>query len=292
VERQTLQAYIVVNGDIKAEQQVAVLPDAAGKLAAVHTALGASVERGEVIALVDPSRPGVSYELSPVYAPVRGVVVSSPPAVGSTVTTSTVIVNLSGNSAVQVEARIPEREVGQLAPGLRAQLSLEAFPGETFSAVVQRVSPVVDPDSRTKQIILKFDGPANRISRINPGMFARIRLNTRTYNRVLVIPAEAVIEFRGTNCVYVVQEGDQVSLREITTGVTVDDQVQILSGLEEGEDVVIQGQQFLIEGSRVRVVNREGPAAETPSPGPAAGPGNGGAAGPEGDPATPPGGSR
>jgi multidrug efflux pump subunit AcrA (membrane-fusion protein) len=255
----TIQAYIEVNGNIVSEHQVAVVPDAAGKLVSMRVDLGSTVRKGEVIAEVDPSRPGTSYSLSPVYAPITGMVVTPPITVGSTVSTAQTIMTISGNDSLEIEALIPEREIGQLQAGLGAAISLEAFPGELFNASVYRVSPVVDPNSRTKKIVLRF---AKSDQRINSGMFARIKLNTRTYSNVITIPVEAVVENREITGVYVLEDTDlvesigRVSFREVVPGVSVDGVTEIKAGLSVGEQVVIQGQQFLTDGASVRIVNR------------------------------------
>jgi multidrug efflux pump subunit AcrA (membrane-fusion protein) len=249
-ERRTLQAYIEVNGDIVSEEQVDVVPDAAGKLVSMKTGLGSLVQKGALIAEVDPSRPGTAYSLSPVYAPISGTVVSNPLSIGSTVSTATTLLTLAAAGSVEIKAAIPEREVGQLRTGLRSDVFLEAFPGEVFAAEVIRLSPVLDPVSRTKQIVLAF---TREDPRINPGMFARIKLNTRTYEGVVSIPEEAVVESRGTTVAYVVAE-ETAQVREIETGVSVDGEVEIKSGLDPGEAVVVQGQQFLSNGAKVRVI--------------------------------------
>ncbi|MDR1175179.1 MAG: efflux RND transporter periplasmic adaptor subunit [Treponema sp.] len=266
-ELRTLQAYIEVNGNIVSEKQVAVVPDAAGKLVSMKVGLGSPVQKGALVAEVDPSRPGADYSLSPVYAPISGTVVSNPLTIGSTVSTGVTLLTLVASGSTEVEAAIPEREVGQLRAGLRADISLEAFPGEVFAAEVIRLSPIVDPVSRTKQIILRF---IHEDPRINPGMFARIKLNTRTYEQVLSIPEDAIVENRGAKIVYVVSNGSvqggnepggampeetaRVSMKKIEAGVSVDGEVEIKSGLVSGEAVVIQGQQFLSDGAAVRVI--------------------------------------
>jgi RND family efflux transporter MFP subunit len=194
------------------------------------------------------------------------MVVSSPPSVGSTVSTGTVLMTIAVDGAIELEALIPEREVGQLRTGLTAEIRLEAFPSETFPATVTLVSPVIDPVSRTRRITLRFDRHDPRIS---PGMFARVRLNTRTYENVVSVPQEAIVEHRGRTVVYVlntnpddnyangVPEGTpRGEMREVAVGVNVDREVEIRSGLEPGEEVVVQGQQFLTDGAPVRVIGR------------------------------------
>jgi multidrug efflux pump subunit AcrA (membrane-fusion protein) len=252
----SLQAYIEVNGNIVSEEQVTVVPEAGGKLVSMRTSLGAVVRKGDLLAQVDPSKPGAEYFLSPVYAPVSGMVVSNPASVGSTVSTATGLLTIASAGLLEIEALIPEREVGQLRAGLPAEVRLEAFPGEVFKAKVAKLSPVVDSVSRTKNITLHFD---DGDPRINPGMFARIKLNTRAYENVISIPQDAVIENRGVPVVFVLSgetgEGTgQVSMREVSVGVTVDGETEIKSGLADRDKVVVRGQQFLTDGAAVRVL--------------------------------------
>jgi multidrug efflux pump subunit AcrA (membrane-fusion protein) len=88
-------------------------------------------------------------------------------------------------------------------------------------------------------------------------MFARIRLNTRTYNDVIAVPAEAPVNRRGENVVYVLRDTmpglPHAEKRRVETGVTLDGWIEIRSGLDEGEAVVVQGQQLLSGGEIVRV---------------------------------------
>ena len=148
---------------------------------------------------------------------------------------------------------VPEREIGQLREGLGAEVRLEAFPGEIFQAQISRMSPVVDSVSRTKSIVLRF---VRYDQRISAGMFARIKLNTRIYNNVISIPQEAVVESRGVYAVFVLSGEDRVIMKEVSLGVTVDGETEIISGLDAGDKVVVQGQQFLTDGATVRVLGR------------------------------------
>jgi multidrug efflux pump subunit AcrA (membrane-fusion protein) len=252
-ETRTLEAYLEVNGDIVSEGQVAVLSETSGKLIAVKAALGTRVRRGDLIAQVDPSSAGTRYMASSVYAPISGTVCAAPLAVGSTVQAGSVITSIAQADDLQIEALIPEREVSQLQAGLTAEVTLPAFQGEVFTAHITQVSPILDPASRTKKIVLRFD---SNDARINAGMFAHVKLNTRTYPDVVTVPADAVIEDQSQRYIYVISnddDNDSVILRQVSTGVTVDYMTEIKSGLAAGDAVVIQGQQFLNDGVAVLV---------------------------------------
>ena len=258
VSRQTLNAFLEVNGDIVSTRQVDVFPDVAGRLHTVYVGLGSYVQAGERIADVDPSRPGASFNLSPVYAPISGYVSRTPLAPGSNVSQSSGITTISANGNLEIIARIPEREVAGLQTGLNAQVRLQAYPGIEFDATVNRVSPIVDSASRTKQINLRLD---QNDSRVSPGMFARVSINTRTYPDVLSVPSESIVTIRGLNYVFLV-ESDEVNgieqniavRREVSTGVTLQGYTEITDGLAEGEVVITQGQQLLVGGEAVRLI--------------------------------------
>jgi multidrug efflux pump subunit AcrA (membrane-fusion protein) len=249
-DRRTLQAYIEVNGNVVAVDQVNITPDMGGRLVSMRVSLGQTIWKDQLLAEVDPSHPGETYSLSPVYSPINGIVISTPVAAGSTVTAATPLMTVAKSASTRIEAFIPEREIGQLKNGLKAVVTLEAFPGENFSATIVQVSPVVDTQARTKKIILSFD---KSDSRINPGMFARLHLNTRTYTNVISVPSQALTEIRGRRGLYV-QEGENARFVEVETGVAVDGETEIRSGLEGGENVVIQGQQFLTDGAPIKVI--------------------------------------
>ncbi|MDR0597715.1 MAG: efflux RND transporter periplasmic adaptor subunit [Treponema sp.] len=255
-ENRDLQAYLEVNGNVINENQVAVFPDMGGRLISINVALGSRVWKGQTIAEVDPSKPGSSYAPSPVIAPISGTVAGAPLSVGATVSASSVIVTIADSQRLEIEASIPEREVGQLREGLGAEITLAAFPGEIFRARVSHVSPMVDAASRTKRIVLNFTA---QDSRINAGMFASIKLKTRNYKNVIAVPAEAVVEARGLRGVYALDDsGERAHFHEIKAGVTVDGETEIRSGLEAGALVVVQGQQFLTDGAKVRVIGVQG----------------------------------
>lgn len=245
----TLHGYISTNGDIESQNQVAVYPDIGGKIVSSNVLLGSSVRKGQVLAYVDPSEPGSYYRASAVYSPISGSVITTPVKNGTKVTTSTAITTIGDINNLQVSADVPERYVGVLKVGLKAKISVEAYPDTTFDATVFRVSPVVDSTSRTKNVILHFDA---RDSRINAGMFAKVILYTEDYEGAVVMPATSVVQNGDKYYAYAVNDDGTVSKREVTLGKNVDGMVQLLSGVSEGEKIVIQGQTSLADGSKIK----------------------------------------
>jgi multidrug efflux pump subunit AcrA (membrane-fusion protein) len=251
VEQSTIENSILINGDILARTQVAIYPTVAGKLAEARLRVGDTVQRGQVVATVDPSRPGEVYSHSPVLATASGTVLEAPVYPGDTLSTQTAVYVIGDISNLVVETYVPERFTNAVRSGLNAEVFLEALPGEGFPAVVDEISPVLDPASRTLRIRLRF---SRNDRRIRAGMFAMVSLVTDTRQDVPVIPRSAVINTYGSWIVFTVNERNIVERREISLGLENENFIEVLSGLNTGDRVVSAGQNFLSDGDLVRIV--------------------------------------
>jgi multidrug efflux pump subunit AcrA (membrane-fusion protein) len=252
VSLRTIETSVLINGDVLAANQVSIYPAMRGRLTETRFSVGDRVRRGDVMAMVDPSRPGDVYSLSPVVSTVTGTVLRAPFSPGDTLETSSAVYVVGDLSGLLVETFVPERFATAVHPGLPAAVSLEALPGESFSAAVEEVSPVLDPESRTLRIRLRFAG--NVDGRIKAGMFATVSLVTGIREEVPVIPRFAVINTYGSWIVFVVNGEGVAERRTIKPGIENEEYVEILEGIEEGENVVTAGQNFLSDGDPVRVI--------------------------------------
>ena len=252
VVRDTIENNVVINGDVMATNQVSIFPTVGGQITQTFFQVGDRVNQGTVVAMVDPSRPGQVFSESPVVSTISGTVLSNPVGRGDTVTTQTTVYVVGDLSALMIETFVPERFSNAASRGLEAQVFLEALPGEVFQAVVDEVSPVLDPVSRTLRIRLRFTGSVD--PRIRAGMFATVSLVTTTRQSVPVIPRGAAISTHGAWIVFTVEEDNIVSRREIFLGLENERFVEVVYGLEAGDIVVSQGQNFLSDGELVRIV--------------------------------------
>lgn len=248
----SLRDYLELTGDVVTETNVDVFADTGGRLAVVHVQVGDAMVKGKtIIAEVDPSKPGASYAMSPVYSPITGTLTSLTGELGATVTTGTSLGTVGILSDLLVDAQVPETQIASVKDGLKADITFEAFPGKVFTAQVKRVDPVVDIASRSKKIRLAFIGGAGPV---NLGMFAKIKLYFDPRQTAVLAPLESVVTRVGKSFVFVVS-GDSVQKREVTTGISVDGTVELLSGVKAGETLVIKGQELLDDGVKVKVVS-------------------------------------
>lgn len=248
-EKTTLHDYVATNGEVEAQSSIDVFPDVAGRIVSVNVSLGSHVSRGQIIAEVDPSTPGETYSYSAVYAPINGTITASPLKAGTKVTTSSTVTTIGDVANLQVTASIPERYVAVLKTGLKANITFEAYPNVVFTATVTRVSPVVDSTSRTKEVIMNFD---KNDDRINAGMFAKVVLYTQDYKNAITMPSDSVVNKSDKLYAYVVKDDNTVEQREVTEGNSVDGVVQILSGINVGEKIVVEGMNVLADGSKIK----------------------------------------
>lgn len=255
-----LRKFIEVNGNVCAEKSMSIYPVMQGKIAGTRVHLGSYVRKGEVIAYVDPSVPGLRYALNEVISPISGTVISIPLKEGSRVDTETSVVTIGDLSKLQIITYIPERYVSFLKKGLEADVVLEAYPDEKFSAIVSELSPVLDEATRTKEVILTF---AKNDNRINAGMFAAVNLYLRDFNDALSVPSSCIIEKEGKKFVYLIDDPSQnvVSLSEIKTGEEISDRtiIELVSDENASPDemkdvkVVVQGFESLQDGCSVNI---------------------------------------
>jgi len=250
-----IKDYLRVNADVRNSSSVDVVPDTAGKIVKLNVVAGSYVQTGDVIAEIDPSRPGMEYVSSPVKAPISGTITVVPVAIGMTVAPSVPIAKISRGGEMRLVSSLAERYVADIRIGLPAAVSFEAFPGRVFQANITETAPVLDPVSRTLEVKLQLRNPDPRIK---VGMFAQVKLITTVHENVIKIPLDAVVARFGTQYVFVVK-GDRVEQRKVFTGVDVDGKLEVSDGLNVGDIIVVRGQTLLENNSKVRVINKVPP---------------------------------
>ena len=291
--------YLALSGDIVSGSTVDVYSDAIGKVTRLYVEIGSRVQRGTPIAAVDPSKPGMTYVAAVATAPIGGTVVSLPAQVGMTVSQAVSLARIAGGAAggavLEIKLYVAERFISKIALNEACEITLDAWPGEIFRGSVTEVSPVVDPASRTMEVKINVDNPG---AKLKAGMFAKVKVITEHKNNIVKIPAQALIQRFGETYVFVVEElppkaenpeeqeekpkkgflffgkkaeekkpeentppAKQYAVRKriITTGILIDQILEVQDGLKAGEEIVIRGQTLLDDGAKINVVDRVQP---------------------------------
>jgi len=249
--RGNLQSRLLLNGDIDFAATIDVYPDTAGRIESLEVKVGDKVKQGQRVARIDPSRPGERYELSPVNAPADGTIVALNLPERASVSVQSPIMRIAKSDELEITARVNERDIAVLVPGLKAMIGLEAWPGVSFAATLTQVSPYVDPASRTKAITLVLD---KKDPRVFAGMYAKISLDTVLHRDLVIVSSDAVATRYSETFVWVLKEDATVERRPVVVGVSVDGKTAIREGLQGGERIVVEGLQVLSDGAAVRDV--------------------------------------
>ena len=161
------------------------------------------------------------------------------------------IVSLVQIDQLKVFINVSETYWPLIKKGMKASLASDIYPGEKFPGTVYRIYPTINPSTKTFQVEVKIPNPSEKL---RPGMYAKINLEFGA-QEALIIPSSALLKQEGTNQKYVFVEKDGIAEKKIVnTGRRYNDLVEIKSGLEAGENLIVAGQAKLMEGNMVEVV--------------------------------------
>lgn len=196
-------------------------------------------------------------------APTDGVITELAVREGATFMAGSVLFRINGLKTVWATAQVPEAQVSMIPVGSKVTARATAWPGATFTGSVVALLPEVDPQTRTLPIRIAMDNPGSKLA---PGMFVSLDFEGQSQEPQLVVPSEAVIVTGERSVVIVARDGGGFDVAEVTTGAEVDGKTAVLSGLEEGQSIVLSGQ-FLIDSEaslRSTVSRLSSPAEESP----------------------------
>jgi membrane fusion protein (multidrug efflux system) len=186
----------------------------------------------------------VRLDRTVVRAPFSGLVGARLVSLGDYVTTSTRLVALQTVDPQRAVFRVPERYAQRLELGQEVTFRVAALPDVEFTGVVDFVDPVVALPARTITVKAEVPDPDRDLK---PGMFIEVRLATDVRPDAVLVPEDAILPLSGADFVWVVSEGT-ASRRQVELGVRMPGFVEVLSGVDAGERVVVGGLERLSEG--------------------------------------------
>jgi membrane fusion protein (multidrug efflux system) len=182
-------------------------------------------------------------------APFDGVVVDTHFEIGEVVGPTATLAILMDLSELRLEVGVPGYEVVGVAPGARVSVSVPALPAETFEGTVDRVAEAAPEGRHLFEVEILIDNPSGA----RPGMSARARIVSASFDSALVLPVVATVERNGVPVVYVVENG---TARELSAqGATRDGDQLILPADGQSRELVVRGQRALQDGMSVHIDN-------------------------------------
>ncbi|MCL6634433.1 MAG: efflux RND transporter periplasmic adaptor subunit [Peptococcaceae bacterium] len=184
-----------------------------------------------------------------ITSPISGTVAQCSVEVGSVVSPSTQAVTVVDLSTMKVQVAVGEQHIGKIKQGQEVKVVVPAVQAGPFTGTVAALSPAVDPKTRSYLLEVRMDNPGRILKQ---GMFAEVHIVTDRSEGALTVPVDALVARSGGSVVFIVQEG-QAREKQVQTGISDGRVTEIVSGLNEGDQVIVMGQQGLVDGSRVVV---------------------------------------
>ncbi|MFB3907970.1 MAG: efflux RND transporter periplasmic adaptor subunit [Candidatus Eisenbacteria bacterium] len=224
--------------------------------AVVEQGAGASQDLDDAAAALKVAEANLSYaqarlKKARITAPFDGVIGSRRVSPGAFVRAGDALTDLAQLDHIRVHFAVPERYLGKLSKGAAVAISTTAYPGEHLDGTIEVIDPVLDPDTRSAQIVADAE---NLGGRFRPGMSANVQAVLSQRANALTIPNEAVFVEGSQAFVFVIQADSTVTRAPLQLGTRQADVVEVLQGLEPGARVVRAGHQKLYDGAKVMPV--------------------------------------
>ncbi|GAB4245210.1 MAG: hypothetical protein Kow00109_21220 [Acidobacteriota bacterium] len=234
----------------------------------------------------------IQLDYTTVESPINGVVTQRLIDVGDRVNMNEVLFTIQEFPPLWARIYVPERYLPSLRIGEETLVRFDSLPGREFRGRIKLISPTVDANTGTVKVTVELNNTSNVL---RPGMFGTVYIATETRPNAVVVPKKAVVRERDQNYVYVINEDNTVTRRQVQLGLAEEDYVEITQGVQAGEAVVTVGVETLNDGYPVMVQAWEDGGGElqqaqappAPAGQPAAAPGAGPAAGAAGPFPTP-----
>lgn len=198
---------------------------------------------------------------SKIVAPFSGVVGARRVSPGAFVRAGSAITDLTQFETIKVNFSAPERFYPSLTRGSEVEVSTTAFPDYKLKGTIDVVEPMIDPVTRSVRIIAKVQNPEGKF---RPGMSANVTAVLQQRPQAMLIPDEAIFAEGNQTLVFLVKPDSTVARTAITIGTRMADAVEVLSGLNPGDQIVRAGHQKLYEGAKVMPVTSQ-PGAQPKS---------------------------
>jgi len=150
---------------------------------------------------------------------------------------------------VKTEIGLPEVHIAHINIGNPVDVTVDTYRGITFKGRISTINPMVDPVSRAFTVKVKIP---NKDHRLKPGMFARVKIYPKIHKDVLIVPFKSVMKREGNTVVFIL-DGNTVRLRAVTAGINNEREIEVIDGLKEGEEVVVEGHYGMADNTKVRV---------------------------------------
>ena len=190
------------------------------------------------------------YRQIPVIAPVSGIISDRWVDMGDMVAARHKLFEIQSNTQLLVIVPVSELDIRKLSIGQPVKISCDACPAQLFRGNIQRIYPRVDRQSRSATVEVLLPAPCPQL---RAGMFVRASFVTRFVQDAVAVPVTALIQRGQQQLVYIVND-DKAEELPVQTGLESNGMMEIVSGLEAGHQLVVEGHEQLQSGRQVRIL--------------------------------------
>jgi len=192
-----------------------------------------------------------------IRAPFGGVVGARQVSPGQVIGKNITLTWLVDLDPVKVEVSVPERYLSQVAIGQAMEFGVAAFPNDRFKGELYFISPQLDAPTRTALVKARIPNPGHKLK---GGMFANLALTLRLRDSAIVVPEPALVSNGDEVTVFIVDEKESAQVRPVKIGLRLAGKAEVLSGIQAGDKVVVEGVQKLFPGASVKSAPAEAAA--------------------------------
>ena len=233
---------------IKSLQAIDITSKVNGIIQEIHFIEGTEISKGQKLYSILSSD---NVGMAEIYAPFSGLIGLSKKNVGDAVVNGTFLSSLDNNSKMKLELNLPERLLPYLSTNIKIRATSDNLSDKIFKGKLEFIDTRIDKSTRT---IAAYSLLENNDNLLKPGLLMKVDLILESVNNAILIPEEALLSIDGKHYVYIVNS-DKAVIKDITIGVRSDALVQVISGLNEKDNVVYMGQEKLKDQSLINVVD-------------------------------------
>ena len=248
----TIEDTLFFTGDIHALSEAEVFSVVSGTIIRYHFSEGDSIRKDQVLVTLKRQETWDVYMPVTVRAPISGVVARNYLDAGELATESTPLSLIVAGDEMKALIKVPESDMNKIRLGMTAKLTVPSIEDHLFIGEVSEISPVLDITTRTCRMAITFKNDGMNLV---AGMYGYVSVVTEEKTDAVCVPAGAVLfgkDGRKDPYCFVVED-DTAHRRSMEVGIISEDRIEVLSGVDAGERIVISGQEGLEDGGLVVV---------------------------------------
>ena len=237
-----IASYRSFGGDVVPHDTKSIIPTTSGEVKELLIEEGDVVKKDQVVARIDQSKAGMRYQPTEIKSPIDGTVSVVNTQLGAQAAIGQPIGTVISTDNLEIKFDVAERLLYAAKLGGKVDVSFDAFPGQVFRATIVKLGATLN----TREVTIKLDDDGGQVI---SGMYARVNVLLDEADDAILVPSNAI----SGSAVFIARDGIAHKV-PVKTGIEADGKVQILEGVDAGDQVVVAGISQLSDGTPVNVL--------------------------------------